>query len=113
MQLIQYNSAALFAGPPTAISEHNTGNMNQLYGIQSASFDFAEPLRDIEGTEGYFERIHADVNEVNLRFSYLVRDGLNEERIGFVTAGTGTAFTNFWTDERNYFLALKNDKSDI
>lgn len=103
----------MFVGPSVALSQHTPINILPLYGIQSASFDFGEPLTDMESAEGVYERLHLNPNEVNLRFSYHVRDGTNEENMGLMIDGTGSAFAYLWNYERNYFLATRNDGRDI
>lgn len=113
MQLIQYNSAAMFVGPSQAVGTHGPTNILPLYGIQSATFDFGEPFGDVEGAEGSFERVRVSPNEVNLSFAYLIRDGANEENMGILVDGTGAAFANLWSNERNYFVAMRNDRQDI
>lgn len=113
MDLFRYNATAVFAGPNEAVSENNSTNINQLFGIQGVSFDFGEPLTDIESTEGKLERVAIAPNEVNLSFNYFLRDGENERSLGLVVDAQSGIFSNFWNDERNYFVALKNDGGDL
>lgn len=112
MELFRYNATAVFAGPSNPYAEHTASNIKQLYGIQSASFDFAESLHDIESSEGNVERLRVVPPSVNLSLGYYVRNGWNEGVVGFVLANTGGAFQNFIYDERNYFVTLRNNRLD-
>lgn len=113
MNLIQYNSSAVFAGPATAIGTNDQTNISQLFGIQSASFDFSEPLVDIISEQGFVERVKVNPNEITLSLGYFLRNGYNEKMMGFVVDGNSGLFSNFGNDERNYFVATKNDSFDI
>lgn len=110
MELYSYNSTAVFAGGSDPLATPFARTIHQLYGIQSINFDIGEPLADVESAQGIFERVHLAPNQVNMSMSYLLRDGNNERNIGFNVEGTGAAFANFWGDERNYFVAMRNTK---
>lgn len=103
-----YNNQALYVGPTPATGSHD-GTIEQLHRIQSISHGFELARQDVNqyGNLAAIDRIVLDSPTVNLDFSYLITNGVNEERLGFNIGGAVSAASGLLDgteDEKNYFV---------
>jgi len=108
---------ALFAGPSPATGAHASGSVKQILRTQSANYSFSIARQDVAqyGQLAAIDRVQTDPPQVNLDFSYLAVDAVNEERLGFVVDGTTSAISgilNKTEDDRNYFLLTVPEGND-
>jgi len=113
-----YQSEALFVGPTPATGAHFlydgsgniTGNLiQQLDRIQSSNHNFNVPRQDVNeyGVLAAIDRVILDSPTVALDFSYLIRNALNEEKLGLVVDGSSGVLSNLINasqDQKNYFI---------
>ena len=111
-----YQSEALFCGPSPASGNH-TGNVNQLYRIQTANYDTNITRQDINqyGQLGAIGREIVQAPTAGLDFSYYVTNVYNESLLGFVVDGSTTVISGILAkvaDERNYFMLTVPEGQD-
>lgn len=89
----------------------------QLHRVQSVSYDF-QINRTPVNQFGQLAPLSREITEtptVNLNFSYLFTNVLNETNLGFVTDGSTSAIANLLDkteDERNYFILTVPEGND-
>tara|TARA_Y100000310_G_scaffold272665_1_gene287782 strand:+ start:11 stop:1246 length:1236 start_codon:yes stop_codon:yes gene_type:complete len=73
--------------------EISTGMFHQLHRVQSANYNFAINRTDVNqfGNLARIDTAVIDAPTVGLDFSYLVTNGLNEDKLGISTANQGMA----------------------
>ena len=110
---------SMFVGSDDAFSEtKNTGSyVSRLDYIQDYSFSFdvdRQALKQI-GSTNFATNSTQLAPDVNLRFSYYLNDGWNEDYLGFqITSGSYVNFINSEifsaTADRNFYVAISNDQ---
>jgi len=103
-----YNNQAVYVGPTPATGTHYDAVV-QLHRIQSVSHGFELARQDVNqyGQLAAIDRIVLDSPTVNLDFSYLISNGVNESRLGFNIGGSVSAASGLLDgteDEKNYFV---------
>jgi hypothetical protein len=116
---ISYEMLSMFVGSDDAFSEtKNTGSyVSRLDYIQDYSFSFdvdRQALKQI-GSTNFATNSTQLAPDVNLRFSYYLNDGWNEDYLGFqITSGSYVNFINSEifsaTADRNFYVAISNDQ---
>ena len=108
---IIYQSEALFVDKATRTSDDgHTDTAQQLFRVQDISHDMDINRTDIFefGQLAPLTRQIIEAPTVSLDFSYLLADGVNENRIGLVTDGISNAISGILNDddkkEKNYFF---------
>ena len=117
---ISYEMQSLFVGTSGAFSQtQNTGGyLSRLDYIQNCAMSFdieRQALKQI-GSDKFASNQSQLAPDVNLRLSYYLNDGWNEDYLGFnITSG---AFVNFLGSEffnpisdRNFYLAISPNQS--
>lgn len=122
-----YATTSLFVGPSgfNATGRHlSSGNsganlLMQISRVQSINDGFELPRQNVPqyGQLAPISREITDSPNVSLSFSYYPTDGLDEKKLGFFTAGSGSsgALTNILldiADERNYFIPTVAEGND-
>ena len=125
---IIYQSLALYAGQPTgangvAAMHTGAGTIKQLSRVQSWDSDFSRNFTDINqyGQLAAIDRIEVEAPTVNMSTSWYPTDGSNERYIGLSVPGIGSPSTPALlsgilkkeTDEKNYFLTVASEGSDM
>tara|TARA_Y100000310_G_scaffold283626_1_gene305744 strand:- start:3296 stop:4516 length:1221 start_codon:yes stop_codon:yes gene_type:complete len=74
-------------------SHMQTGHFHQIYRVQSANYNFAINRTDVNqfGNLARIDTAVIDAPTVGLDFTYLITDGLNEDKLGITTAPQGMA----------------------
>lgn len=112
-----HDSKLLFVGPTPATGSHTTGNIKQLFRIQSInhSFNFNEENVSQYGAVAAIDRVETEAPTVELDFSYYVVDMINELNLGF-SPNTGSSFVGSilseTTHEKNYFIFITDKGTD-
>jgi hypothetical protein len=134
---INYQSKYLAVGPSPASGYHLEENgqgipslddltgagsytnlISQLHRIQSASFDWSVTREDVNQF-ARLARIGSEIVEApsaNLEFTYLLTNGVNEQRLGFNIDGGVSAISgvlNGTEDEKNYFILTSPQGVDV
>jgi hypothetical protein len=122
-------AGAAYGGTPTGQSllgtSPVTGRDNfvaSLFRVQKADYDWAKTLTDVNqfGELAAIDRVPLQQPTVNLSFSYLLSNLINENRIGLTVASAGTAsqvsclsgILNGTTDVKNYFIKTVGEGND-
>ena len=120
---ILYSTLGLFQSPTATGYNFTSGNsgvnlIRQMQRVQTVSDDWSLSRTDINqiGQLAEIDTIVATPPTVNLSFDYIVADVSNERKIGFDVSGTQSAIRlllNKTDDEKNYFLAVAPEGTDI
>jgi hypothetical protein len=107
---------AVFVGPSPASGDHS-GAIEQLHRIQTANWGFTLNRQDVSqfGQLAPIDRVTIESPTVNLDFSYLVTDVVNESKLGFSVNGGVSVLSgilNGSADERNYFILTVPEGND-
>ena len=116
------HSGANIPGDSLDGSELQSGNFHQIHRVQSANYNFAINRTDVNqfGNLARIDTAVIDAPTVGLDFTYLVTNGLNEDKLGISTAAQGKAtpttsaisglLSN--TSGRNYHILTVKEGSD-
>lgn len=101
-----YPQEIIFVGATGATS----GQINQMYGVQSVGFTINPALEDVNelGNYGPVSKEQVQPVDVSFNFNYLIRNLRNESGLGFRVDGSAPIFTDIVTGlnkEQNYYLA--------
>lgn len=112
-----YQSLGLLVGPTPATGVQATVDINQLYRVQSADYDFQINRQDINefGTLAALSREIIDAPTANISFSYYLTNVLNEQALGFVVDGSSSMISGLLdksSDEKNYYLVVSPEGTD-
>lgn len=118
-----YASEVGYVGPTPSTGQHsssgNSGvnNMQQLFRIQSASYNFNLARREVNqfGEAASIDRPIIDTPTVDLDITWLLSNMANEKRVGFVVDGTVSCVSgllNKTSDDKNYFFKTVNEGVD-
>lgn len=111
-----YNQQGLFVSN-SATGSNATGIL-QLHRVQSIDHDVTIPKTDINQFV-QLAAIGREITEsptVTLNFSYLLTNGTNEKRLGFVTDHSASCISgilNLTADEKNYFVVTAGPGVDL
>lgn len=115
-----HNTAGLFGNILSAIS--GTNYVAELYRVQSVNDDWNKSLQDVNqiGELAAIDRVSLQPPTVNLSFSYLLNNFINESLFGFTVAKAGdsslisavSGIINQTTDSKNYFLKSVDQGND-
>jgi hypothetical protein len=109
-------SQAIFVGPTPATGVHS-GDIYQLHRIQSEDHGFSVKRQEISqyGVLAPIDRAALEAPAVDLSFSYLCTDVINESRMGLTvnlaTSVLSGILSNF-SDEKNYFILTVPEGND-
>ncbi len=100
-----FPSETIWVAPTGATS----GQVYQMYGVQSFGFSFNTSLEDVNemGQYGPVSREQIKPVDVNLNYAFLSRNVRNESGLGFRVDGSAPIFTDIMTGslkEQNYFI---------
>ncbi len=110
-------SQAIFVGPTPATGTHATANINQLHRIQSEDHGFSVKRQEISqyGVLAPIDRVALEAPTVNLSFSYLSTNVVNEQNIGFTVNEPTSVLSGILSkvsDEKNYFILTVPEGND-
>lgn len=115
-----HSSASVYGNILSAISGANL--VAELYRVQSVNDDWNKSLQDVNqfGELAAIDRVSLQPPTVNLSFSYLLANLVNEKLLGLTVAKAGDAtlisavsgIINQTTDSKNYFLKSVGEGND-
>jgi len=120
---IIYNVLAVYASQVAATgAQTGVNTISQLSRVQSFDEDFSRSFQDVNqyGNLAAIDRLEVEAPTVNASLSYYLTNGLNERKLGFSVAPTGSdslvscisGLLTKKTDEKNYYLLLASEGVD-